>query len=112
MAAEFFMKRPESYLWPVTYRMPDETGKLHAFEFKARFRYLDLDQIKEQAEAGTKDADFIRHVLVGFEGIRSPDGAAVPDTPDHIEQLLKLPGMFLALQAAHTDALLKFARKN
>lgn len=109
---EFFMKRPESFLWPVTYSIPDENGKLHAFNFKARFRYLDLDEIKAQADAGTNDAGFIRLVFIGFEDIRSPEGERVPDTPEHIEKLLKMPGMLLSLQASHTDALLKFARKN
>lgn len=112
MGAEFFMKRPETYLWPVHYKMPDESGALHAFEFKGRFRYLDLDQIKAEAEAGVKDGDFIRKVFVGFKGINAPDGSEQPDTPENITELLKLPGMLLAIQSSHTDALFNFARKN
>lgn len=112
MTTEFFMKTPESFLWPAAYSIPEQNGKLHTFNFKARFRYLDLDQIKVHADAGTKDAEFIKYVFVGFEDIRSPSGELVPDTPEHIEKLLKMPGMLLALQASHTDALLRFARKN
>jgi hypothetical protein len=109
---EFFMKRPETFLWPVTYSMPDEAGKLHAFEFRGRFRYMDVDQIRAEAESGVSDADFIRKVFVGFVDIQAPDGTDQPDTPENLAALLNLPGMLLAIQAAHTRALIGFARKN
>jgi len=79
-------------------------------ELTADFRWLPADKARQAMDAG--DAEFLRAVLAGWEGIEAPDGSPLPYGEAAIEALAATAHVTVALSRAYTSWLRGARAKN
>lgn len=81
-----------SYRWTVPVEMVDESGKMLTGEFTAIFKRLKQSEIdgliKPDGQQTLSDGDFIRKVLVGWDGVTGADGNPLPFNDTAVELFL------------------------
>ena len=106
-------KKTDPVKWPVEVKIPRDGGGFHKQEFTARFLLLDQDEIDAKSEAG--DEAFIKHVLVGWDGIKDApgsEGQPVEFSEDALEAMVKTPYIRKAIFAAYFACISGIGRKN
>lgn len=111
----FKLQQSESFSWPVTIKVPSDGGRYVAETFDVQFRRLSHSRLKELSEAVESgelhDPEFVREVVVGWDGITS-DSGPVPFSVSAFNQLLEVQGVAKAIVLAYRDALAGMLRKN
>lgn len=112
----FTVSLKESFVWPVSFRVPTDGGGYIDANFDAEFKRLSqtrLEEITEKLTAGMmNDRQVAEEVLVGWNGVQTEDGGAVPFTKASKARLLDIAGLASALVLAFTDALRGARTKN
>jgi hypothetical protein len=112
----FILSQKSSYTWPVKYGTPKDAGKIEKSEFMAEFKRLPqsrLDAIQKQALDNAVDDDqFIGEILIGWSGIKTPEGEEVLFNEATRSVVLDLAGMRAAIVQAFFDSIAGAARKN
>lgn len=87
----FQLDESDFYWYPVTVPMRDAEGRERNFQFDAKFRRLDKDELKKalNAEAPPNDDEVIADVLLGWRKVQDKEGADLEHTPENREKLLK-----------------------
>ena len=111
----FKLTQSTSYTWPVAVNLPTNGGQFDRQTFDAEFKRLSdgrLKEIRAKVDAGElTDADFVREVLVGWNGITDGEHE-VPFSESAREQLLDIPGVAAAIIIAVVESLSGLKRKN
>lgn len=111
----FVIKKAESYVWPVTFRIPTDGAKYESVSFDAVFKRITQTRIGEITKAvedgSISDADLCREVLIGWSGI-TEDEKEVPFTPGMLDRLLDVPGFAGAVVGTFYESLVGARRKN
>lgn len=95
----FSIVLPETFIAPVTYQAPGNSGPTG--EFDAVFRYKTQEQINELVSESKPLDDFIADVFVGWEGLTDEKDEPLEENPENREKLLNLPGMKRAIRFAY-----------
>lgn len=92
----YVMEQPATFAWPVKVPVPVE-GKYLFAEFTATFPNMTDAQVDELLGVGKPpeerptDKAVAAQVLLGFAGVKQPDGTDKPCTPEAIAALLAGP---------------------
>ena len=112
----FILSQKSSYTWPVKYVTPKDDGKYEKSEFLAEFKRLPqsrLDEIQKQArDQKVDDDEFIHEVLVGWSGIKTPEGEEVPFNEANRRVVFALTGMRSMILRAFFESIEGAFRKN
>lgn len=89
----FIIAQSDSYFWPVVVEFPGD-GKKEKQEFKAQFKRVSQDKIKEIGSAIdndlTNDEALCKEMLVGWDGIATGSGEKIPYSEEARDKLLKI----------------------
>ncbi|MFI0477403.1 hypothetical protein [Paracoccus jiaweipingae] len=98
--------------WPVAVQYPGASGDREA-TFTARFRLVEEDELFRSADAA---ASFIERLAqdrekwadrwIGWDGIRTEDGADLPFSPESRDRLLRQRPIREAILRAYSDAVI------
>ena len=76
----FKLRSPDSFLWPVKGARPQENGGVERFSFRARFKWLDLEQVEDfqrrLMKGEVNDRTGMAELLIGWDGVGNADGTA------------------------------------
>lgn len=123
----FVLKQSDSYVWPVSIKMPVDGGKRQKQTFDAEFKRLPQSRIAEiQATAqklvkanqagqdieGINDVSVADEILVGWSGIVDEEGQDVPFSEGVKAQLLEVPLLAAALIQSYFESLTDQKIKN
>lgn len=98
------VKNPE-FTAPVTVQVPTESGQIE-HSFKARFRALTRSEEAEyDALSASSTDEFMRRVLVGWDGLQDENGKDLKFSPEAVSLLLDLHYIRQALIVAYTSVL-------
>lgn len=100
----------ESIKWPVKVEMPVDGGKTQKVGFTAHFIYLNQDRLDELATL--PDGDFIKEIMVGWDGVQDEDKNEVPFSPEAAAELVKIGYVKRAIVTAYWDFIAGRATKN
>lgn len=104
--------RPD-YLYPVKVAvLAEENGAVLEYSYNARFKRLsqaEIDDIKSNVKT---DADIVRKVMIGWQGVEDADGSQLPFNAENLDRLLADNGMAFALCKAWYESLTKELVKN
>ena len=93
----FKLKPTNSFKWNVEVREPVD-GRYNVYKFKAEFKLLSAEDQQDAQARG--DADFLRVVLIGWEGIQDEDGNELVFSEIARESLIAhVPSRFATVQA-------------
>lgn len=113
----FVLSLPETYKWPLEFRIPAD-GDYTTVSFTAVFKYGTKAWLAALAEKAKKDEmtqdQFIAEVLVGWEGIKNP---AYPEqdlefSSKSLKDLLRYPAAGQAITDTFWDSQNGAFRKN
>ena len=112
----FTLTSKPTYRFKVTIRRPagDGSGGWDSFEFLAEFRHLpqpDIDALFASPPEGG-DRGVLDRVLVGWSGVKQPDGTDLPADDVGRTALLAEPGVQRALVAAWIESVARGPAKN
>lgn len=96
----------------VKVRIPAEGGHVDA-SFTARFRALavsEADQFNRTTSAGL--ADYLRAILIGWDGVTDEDGAAISFSDAARDRLIDIPFIQIPVLEAYNAAMLGAKRGN
>jgi hypothetical protein len=111
----FVIKQTDSYVWPVTVKLPKDGGRFDAQTFDAVFKRIPQTKISEiqgrVAEGLAVDNDLAREVLIDWKGVTDGENE-VPFSEGLRDQLLDIPGVGTAIVLAFVESLSGARRKN
>lgn len=114
--AMFVISQKQTYTWPVTVEFPVDGGKTDRQTFDAEFKRMSqtrINEIRGLIERNeVTDTELAREVLVGWEGVNSDNGDAVPFSERARDQLLDVPLVAAAVVMAWLGSLTGVKRKN
>lgn len=108
----FKLSDKTSVKWPVNVEIPQDGGKTLTSRFTVDFRLLDQDEIDALSSDARNDQEFLRGVILGWDGVADETGEPLPCTAVNITRLTKVPYVRRALLAAFFEAINGAARKN
>lgn len=114
----FVIKKSATYRYPVTFSTPSEDGNgVEENSFTAIFKRLSETELQDFAEQAVKgkinDRQFVRAVLLGWEGIKeAADGPEVPFSKETRDKLLDIVGFGKAVARAFYASVEDASRKN
>lgn len=98
---KFVLGATTAYWWPVILRLPDPdtAGSLIEQQCKVRLRPMDQDAflaeqdriaaIRSLRERGAAERAFLSALLEDWADVIAPDGAAVPFTPERLDEAMQ-----------------------
>lgn len=119
----FKISGSDTYFTPVIVEVPDGTGKgiKHSFKVKFRrltqtelvevYRRIDVNQLAE-GEEKLMDAELLRDVMVGWEGVQDPNGNDVDFNEENMAALLEIFPVRPTIVTAYFDSIKTGKRKN
>lgn len=99
-----------SYTVPVTVQTPKDNGGFDESKFKARFKNVSLDELRELKEMEQRDV--MLQVLVGFEDLLDDQDLPLEYNSDNLGVLLAIPQALLGLSEAFWGSIYKGKVKN
>lgn len=104
--------RNPTFTATVKVQIPTDNGHLEA-SFKARFKALTISEA-EAFDMGTLQGtnDWLRTILIGWDGVVDEDGNPAPFDVGVRDQLLDLPWTRMAVMQAYNGAMLGAKRGN
>lgn len=108
--SQFNFKRNNVIKWPVIFAVPADGGSLQELVITAHFKLVTKVQFTELAAKG--DADLLKAVFVGWDGIGDENGDALPFAEADRDELIGYPFIESALTSAYVKAYLGGAAKN
>lgn len=127
----FFLEQPDSYLWPVNLKIPQDGGRFRSFTFEVKFKRVSQERRetlgrqllvqKGRIEAGDIDGEILTprqiadELVVGWAGImdsEGPDAEEVPFSETTKAQLLNIGDVADAILAAWNDSIPGAKAKN
>lgn len=127
----FYLEQPDSYLWPVTVKVPQSGGRFRTFTFEIEFRRVTQERRetlgrqllaqKGRIEAGDVEGEILTprqiadELVVGWSGIldsEGPDAKAVPFSEATKAQLLNIGDVADAILAAWNESIPGAKAKN
>ncbi|MBL3601301.1 MAG: hypothetical protein JMN25_15790 [gamma proteobacterium endosymbiont of Lamellibrachia anaximandri] len=96
--------------WPVKVNVPRSGGKVERQAFTARFKQLDQEEIDDKAAQG--DAEFVREILVGWEGVKDIDGNVIEYSESGRDIMIRTVHVRKAILAAYFECMSGITRKN
>lgn len=90
----FFATQTPRYEWPITVRVPAETGGLESYDFFLTFKRLSKTEIVQlQKDVRGKDEmeslDVLVPLVLGWREVKGPDGNDLEFSSKAFEQLLE-----------------------
>lgn len=105
------VKNPE-FTSKVKVQVPLEGGPQEQ-SFTARFRALSVSETEAFNMLTTESvSEWLRRILIGWEGVRDEDGDELPFSDAAREQLIDVPFVRMAVIAAYNAAMLGAKRGN
>jgi hypothetical protein len=100
--ATFAIASKPTFTASVTVVIPGdaEDGKPETHTFVARYKRLPKAEFKALLERQVSQDDAMRDLVVGWTGLLDSEGSEVPFSAEHLESLLAIPQMPLALSRA------------
>jgi len=89
----------------VKFRMPNDSGTTDTMSFMAKFQMLTTDEL--QAAEEMRPIDFVRKVLVGWEGIQDGAGQDLPFSDDNKDAVLQEPIVVFNMARTYHDTVKK-----
>ena len=124
----FVLKQSNSYVWPVTVKLPISGGKFEKQTFDAEFKRLPQARINklqvevqarikssernEASDDSISDQSIADELLIGWSGVLDEDGDEVPFSESMKQQLLDIPTLASAIIVAYFDSLTGVKTKN
>jgi hypothetical protein len=111
----FKISQNPTYTWPVSFELPTDGGRTEKFTFDAVFKRLkqsEIEDMRKQIETSEiNDADMVRQVLVGWNGVHDDTGE-IPFSEGALSTLLDVPTVSTAIILALLTSLSGAKRKN
>ncbi len=111
----FCIKQSDTYVWPVSVKLPTNGGRYDTQTFDVEFRRVSQARIEELLEQGRSaeinDRAVCGELVAGWQGITDGTGE-VPFSDAAFRQLLDIPGIQAAIIAAWFESLSGEKRKN
>ena len=101
-------------IWPVTINAPLDDGRVRKINIKAKFEIIPTDEQNAIYDSGGNDADLIRRVLKGWQGMPGSDDQPVEFSDTALEEALNTPFVRAAFVESYIGASVgrAAARKN
>lgn len=103
--------RPD-YVYPVKLNVLAENGAVMSHTFNAKFRRLSQAEIDEVKASVKTDADLVRKVMIGWEGVEGADGSSLDFNETSLGLLLEDNGVAWAIARAWYESIDKELVKN
>ncbi len=105
------VKNPE-FTARVKVQVPTENGVIEE-SFVGRFRTISISDAEKFNGFATEEvSNWLRRILIGWEGIKDEDGKDVPFSDEAREQLIDIPFIRNAIGAAYNAAMMGAKRGN
>lgn len=108
----FKLSDKTSVKWPVNVEIPQDGGKTLVNRFTVDFKLLDQDEIDALSSDTRNDQEFLRGVIIDWEGVADETGEPLSCIAVNVTRLTKVPYVRRALLAAFFEAISGAARKN
>jgi hypothetical protein len=108
----FQLAQKNTCKWPVTVLVPQDGGKRAKQTFSAEFSLLPDERQRELKNGSVSDEEFLREVVVGWDGVQDADGAELPFGDEALDRLIAIPYVRAALIEAYFDFAAGGRRKN